>query len=281
MDERQLVRALREGPPFATRYSGSALRDTVRFAVLAELPRMGQLQRWRRPEYRYLGLAAAALAIAVIGLYVALAGPRPGNQGPTPTSVTSGIPIGASGSVELHVGGRYQASAFSEPFGFVTPQFDPTVDQGDGVVAVAEQLGSTGGVLRIQYGCCWATWLIDDQPVSADVCDPAVDLSSGTLPDIPFTPREVASWLGSSQTLVLGDPVEIPVDGRTALRFDIRAPLAHCRVATTSGTYPLDTRVFAIPSGDDTILYVTWSDPGSRPYVERSADELVRSMTFE
>ncbi len=47
------------------------------------------------------------------------------------------------------------------------------------------------------------------------------------------------------------------------------------------GAWHFTTRVFAIPSGDDTILYVGWSDPGSQPGVEQGTEELVRSMTFD
>lgn len=268
-------------------YEGATpLPNAVRDALHAELPRISQVRRWRLPEYRYLGLAAAVVLLAVVGLYLALAGPPPGNPGPTPTHIASEsptTPVVEGERTELRVGSVYDATAFSEPLRFITPTFDPTVDQGDGVVAVAQPLGSTAGVLMIEYGCCWVTWLLDDQPVRADVCD----ASAGTLPDIPATPEDVGAWLRSSSTLVVADPVETPVDGRTALRFDITPPTDGCQVGAVEGgllgegSYPLTTRVFAVPTGDDTILYVTWSDPGSLAYVEQGADELIRSMTFE
>ncbi len=273
-------------------YEGvTPLPDAVRDALHAELPRLGQVRRRRLPEYRYLGLAAAVVLLAIIGLYFGLTGPLPGNRGPTPTAspTASPTPVVEAERTKLQFGTVYHATAFSEPLTFVTPQFDPTVPPGDGVVAVAQQLGSSGGVLMIEYGCCWVTWLLDDQPVRVDVCDS----SRGVLPDIPATPEDVGSWLRSGSTLVVADPVEIPVDGRTALRYDITSPPwtgvggpTGCQVGDADnglgeGSYPLTTRVFAVPTRDDTILYVTWSDAGSLPYVEQGADELVGSMTFD
>ena len=164
-------------------YEGATpLPNAVRDALHAELPRISQVRRWRLPEYRYLGLAAAVVLLAVVGLYLALAGPPPGNPGPTPTHIASEsptTPVVEGERTELRVGSVYDATAFSEPLRFITPSFDPTVDQGDGVVAVAQPLGSTAGVLMIEYGCCWVTWLLDDQPVRADVCDASVGHSPG------------------------------------------------------------------------------------------------------
>lgn len=192
-------------------------------------------------------------------------------------------PRPSSEPVVLVAGTAYRASEFSEPLSFVVPAFDPSLDTTH--VAVAAQLGPSYGVLQIGYGCCWESWILDDQPVRADVCDP----TAGTRADIPATPEAVGDWLRSSSLITVADPIAIEADGRTALRFDITgaAEIGPCQVGTLDaagafeGRYPLSTRVFAIPTGDDTILYVTWSDAGSLASVEQGADGLVRSMKFD
>jgi hypothetical protein len=87
---------------------------------------------------------------------------------------------------------------------------------------------------------------------------------------------------------VLSDPIEVPVDGRTALRFDVVStdgqpwsPSCEGVIAPTEPSILSGFRYYAIPTGDDTILYVVWSDEGSFPGVSAGADELVRSITFD
>ncbi len=124
----------------------------------------------------------------------------------------------------------------------------------------------------------WRTWFIDDQSVYADVCDP----SKGTLADVPATPEAVGEWLRSSSGTTVSPPVELVVDGRTALRFDIVQSEACVRGTDPESpdVFSIDGfRVYAIPTGDDTILFTAWTDGGSD--IASGADELVRSMTFD
>ncbi len=179
------------------------------------------------------------------------------------------------GSVDLVAGRTYGSWAFSEPFHFVMSTMDGS--PGDERVAVARQWGTRGG-LMIAMGCCWYSTLIDDQPVNVDVCD----RTKGTMPDVPPTPEAVGRWLRSSSGLTVSDPVELLVDGRTALRYDL--DVVGCTGGTGSMMPPeffIGSRVYAIPTGDDTIVYAIWSDEGSSRGVLAGAEQLVRSMTFD
>ena len=180
-------------------------------------------------------------------------------------------------SVPLTVGEVHGSNTFSEPFHFVVPFTDPTATM---------RLWGTAGGLQIGYGCCWESWFLDDQPVNLDVCEP----TKGRLPDVPATPEAVGEWLRSSLGLKVSDPIEVPVDGRTALRFDIESFDTQTSHANGCDGFALTLsppsvfvgfRYYAIPTGDDTILYVVWSDPGSYPSVEAGAEALVRSITFD
>ena len=173
--------------------------------------------------------------------------------------------------IELIAGRGYDSMSFTEPFDFLMPVADPTVP-------LPGERSSTKGVLRIGNGYSWSSSFHDDVPVFADVCD----TQSPILDDIPATPEDVGAWLRSSTGLTVGDPVQVPVDGRIALSFAIE-PSDRCVSfdPPLGGTqFNLGFRVYAIPTDDDTILYVVWSDAGSLAPIAIAADELVRSMRF-
>ena len=168
----------------------------------------------------------------------------------------------------LAIPGRtYDSGPFPEPFHFVMPSTDPG--------GRIQRWGSLG---LFHIGAAfWSTWFIDDRPVSVDLCDS----TKGRLDDVPATPEAVGAWLRSSIGLTVSEPIEVPVDGRVALRFDLQ-PTAGCHGgALTPPNVGPGFRIYAIPTGDDTILYSVWSDFGSLASVEMGVDELVRSMTFE
>lgn len=165
-------------------------------------------------------------------------------------------------------GRTYDSAPFTEPFHFVMPTTDP--------VGSMQRWGSEGR-LQIGAGCCWSSWFIDDLPVSVDLCDS----TKGRLDDVPATPEAVRDWLRSSSGLGVSEPIEVPVDGRIALRFDL-PPTEGCHGgALTPPNVMAGFRIYAIPTGDDTILVSAWSDPGSLPSVDKGIEELVRSMTFD
>jgi hypothetical protein len=84
----------------------------------------------------------------------------------------------------------------------------------------------------------------------------------------------------------MSEPVEVPVDGRTALRFDLSenaAPIGCVEGARfpAGGYFPYAMRAYAIPTGDDTILIVFGSDGVNWAAVKAWAEAFVRSMDFE
>ena len=179
-------------------------------------------------------------------------------------------------STDLVAGRIYGSFGFSEPFHFRMSAMDASLSSEK--AAVVRRWGTSGG-LRMGMGCCWTGILLDDQPVNVDVCD----YTLGTLADIPSTPKAVGAWLRASPQMTVSDPVELTVDGRTAFRFDTiaRDPCRGREGAMIPPEFDIGTRVYAIPTGHDTIIYSIWSDAGSRAGVEAGADELVRSMTFD
>ena len=181
----------------------------------------------------------------------------------------------AEARVPLTAGESYGSWTFPEPFHFVMPAIFQAIMEPD----------DQHGVLHVQHGCCWVMTFLDDVQVRLDDCDP-----TRTLPDVPATPEAVGEWLRSSPGMIVGDPVAITVDGRTALRFDVRRTTTSCHQPATPVLVPnvmlgdgdsSSSQVFAIPTDDDVILLVAWADRGSRSEVERAADEIVGSMTFD
>jgi hypothetical protein len=161
--------------------------------------------------------------------------------------------------------------SFTEPFEFVMPVADPNVPP-----AVARSWGK--GVFRVGNGYSWTSFFVDDVPVPADVCD----ARSGLLADVPASPEDVAAWLRGAHGITVTQERDLVVDGRTARSFSISGD--GCDQWTPPlgpGEFYYGFRVYAIPTGDDTILYLPWSDGGSLPFIERAADELVRSLTFD
>ena len=176
-------------------------------------------------------------------------------------------------ATELVVGERYDSWFFTEPFQFAAP----------GAAAGAMPWISPSS-LRIG-NVYWGIWFIDDEPVQLDVCDP----SKGRLADVPATPEAVGEWLRSASRLTISEPIELTVDGRTALRFDTQPSVACdggsqlCQVCDSGpleGSFQVGFRVYAIPTGDDTIIAVVGSD-GPIGQADVLADEIVRSMTFD
>lgn len=177
----------------------------------------------------------------------------------------------ASWRAVLLPGETYSSFAFTEPFRFVMPEMDATVGR-----THASQWGTTGG-LEISNGYSWASYFYDDVPVPRDICNSR----DGVLSDIPATPNAVDTWLRSSSLREVPVPTEVIVDGRTALRFDGIESYGCHRYRPLPGHVYLGLRIYAIPTGDDTILYVVDSDGGSYQFVDTGADDLVNSITFE
>ena len=176
-------------------------------------------------------------------------------------------------------GETYQSGTFTEPFRFVMPTVDATGEN----AGLPEQFRyawryvSDGG-LRFG-GVWWSMSILDDLPLNVDVCDD----TSAMLPDIPSTPKAVGEWLRSSAGVTVSEPVEVPVDGRTALRFDIGESATPCPGSRLppGGYYGYRSRAYAIPTGDDTILLFGGSDGVNYEAVKAAMEAFVRSMDFE
>jgi len=170
--------------------------------------------------------------------------------------------------------GRLQHSFdFSEPF-----QFTPARDAG------AMQVVSSGD-LRFNGGPYWSVWLFDDVPVMVDVCDPA----KGRLDDVPATTEAVGAWLRSSSRLAVSNETPMTADGRAAIRFDTEPSEAcesfgglcdACDPGPREGAFRIGHRIYAIPTGDDTIIAVVEVD-GIDPNADAFAEGLVTTMTFD
>jgi hypothetical protein len=166
---------------------------------------------------------------------------------------------------------RYESWSFGEPFRFQVP--DALAPGPSGSIYAWTWLGPG----RMKIGMIWWHGLfVDDEPLYVDACDP----TKGTLTDVPGTPAAVGDWLRSNPSLTLRGQREIDVDGGTAYLFETDAPdCSNGRGPSFGPTVPAG-RLYAIPTGHDTILYVTWSDGGVAEF-DSASDELVRSMTFD
>jgi len=171
-------------------------------------------------------------------------------------------------SVVLDSGNTYRSGDFTEPFTFVMP--------GSGNLARVSGRFWGKGIMVLGNGFDWQGFFLDDLRLGTDICRP----ERGRLEDIPATPGAVAAWLRSSSGLRVGDPVEITVDGRTALQIPVEVVDCHeWEPPLTMGEFYLGTRVYAIPTGDDLILFTATSF--SLEEIGPVADDLVTSMTFE
>ena len=142
-----------------------------------------------------------------------------------------------------------------------------------------------GHTLRLQSFDHFAVTIHDDVPISKDLCKPAGAL----LPDVPATPDAVGSWLKSSSHTTVSKATNLVVNGRPARRWDVTFGTA-CGYGSASpppGPGPVvymspneSHRFYAISTGTDTILVITWNlDVGLAP-VNAATDRLVGSMTF-
>jgi hypothetical protein len=171
-------------------------------------------------------------------------------------------------SIEVVAGERYDSLDFTEPFSFVMPPSQAALRPSE------RPWGK--GMLSLGEGYDWRGFFIDDVPVAIDPCQP----DRGRLADIPGTPSEVVEWLRASPELRVGAPVEILIDGRTALAIPIEALVCHdVEPPLSPRQFYLGSRVYAIPTDDDLILF-TASSYGL-PEFEDVMDELVRSISFE
>ena len=165
-------------------------------------------------------------------------------------------------------GGTYDSLDFGEPFHMVLP-----LDVAAGLFS--PEAGSMYQLrpnqLRLSH-TWWNAAFVDDIPVNRVPCRP--DL--GTLPDIPASVDEVGAWLTSATEIRFDGPTELVVDGRRALRWETGDD---CRaegpaVSDLAAGY----EYYAIPTGDDVILFVVRADTRNE---SRVAEKIVLGLHFD
>jgi hypothetical protein len=265
--------------------------DRVLDIVLDRLDTTPQRRAWwpaRRiadvNTYAKLLIAAAAIVVvAVIGINLLPAGTGVGGgpaATPTPSPSPSPTPLPAVGTNLGPPGTILRAERFSEPFTFTMPTFplSPTTP------ISAEVSGR--GLMRLVSDAWGSVSFHDDGTLPADMCLP----TGARIQDVPATPDEVGRWLESSAGLEVSAPVRVTVDGRTGLRWDVISPKDVCDESASqpppwfgAGEHH---RIYAVPTGTDTILVITWGvnwSEGSEEYIDAvnaATDDLVRSMKF-
>jgi hypothetical protein len=256
---------------------GEAPDDVIQAALLAiETTPMERDLRipWRFPPMIRSSFAAVAIVAVVAVGGVAIwrnqsSTPTAGGTTPTanPSLSASAAPSPSAEPAqgELVVGTTYATTGFSQPMTFTLPSGWP-----QGPVPIADP-GASGHTWRLWSQGAWAVTFHDDVLLPTDLCAP----TSGLAP-LPATPDAIMAWLAASSGTTLSAPVTLQVDGRTATAWDVSFGPA-CQGNRSADVYVSANeqhRFYAIPTGTDTILAITW-DTAAAP-----ADKLVESLTF-
>jgi hypothetical protein len=284
------------------------LPDRVVDAVLDEVHHTRQrvvIGPRRTPFMLRNVLAAAVIAALVIGTGSLLgafnprgdvgnpspsAVPSPSSAPPSPTpSATPGAPTFPIGQSDLPPG-SYRLEEFSQPMNFTVP--DSTAEFGPDEKVTGEVWPNRhNAVIRFQNINASIT-IHDDAWINTDLCRITED--SG---DVPETPAGVAAWLheqadrpvDAAARITVTDRPDFTVDGRVAKVFDI---VMGATCGTDKDPVPGQPdvwfganethRIYAIPTGTDTILVVTWNQGQNAPpeAIGFIADRLVLSLDF-
>lgn len=171
-------------------------------------------------------------------------------------------------TVRLTAGGTFRSLDFGEPFQLMLPA-DAGLGLFDSSVGTMYQL--VPGQVRISHPW-WNGEFVDDVPVNRVPCRP--DL--GTLPDIPASVDEVEAWLNTATEVRFIKRTELVVDGRRALRWEISDL---CRTETPAiSELAAGYEFYAIPTGDDVILFVVRADTANESKV---AERIVLALRFD
>ena len=287
------------------------LPDRVVDAVLDEAHRTRQraVRPWRNQPMFKFGLAAAAVVAVVIGGGAMLGAfrtpPDPAAPSPTPgatqtatpapttaPSPTPGLPaFPGSSYIGLAGGMTYQATSFSQRMTLTIP--DATVELGPDAVAEGKTWSAGGHNMHIRYPDPNVGITIhDDFRIDTNFCNP-----DGEVQEVPATPEAVGEWLhglagaqgvgGFPIPNVVTDQPDMNVDGRVAKVYDVKfgsvCDSTGHKGDVWSGRSFGHHRIYAIPTGTDTILVITWNDGDSVPQesINAIADRLVASFQFE
>jgi hypothetical protein len=286
-DPDRLVQAFLEtGPELMSDHLLEAIVDDIH-----RTRQRGLAVPWRFPSMTRLAFVAAASVLVVSTVVVTLALSRPGDGRvageatpaassiPTPPAVL-GANLGPAGTV-------LSAATFSEPFTFTMPAYPE-----DSTTPVRAEFWdpASGGAqsrgMRLVSSLWGSVSFHDDESMPADMCRPSGD----RIDDIPATPEDVDRWLRSGAGLEVSVQEQLTVDGRPALRWEVSTATGVCEVVLIRPAPWFGSgerhRIYAVPTGSDTILVITWGvnwSTGTEEHldaVNAATDALVRSMTF-
>ena len=267
--DRLIAAFLEEGPEVLPDWVHGAVRDEIHDERQSAARGLWRISMMRK----YLATAAAAAVVVAGAAFVATRAPQAG-LGDSPTPIPMPTPE-AVGNGAIASGVTYHTEGFSQPFRFTLPE----------AVGVA---GATADLMeahsfRIRPVTGGAITFHDDADLTDDACKPA------GLADDFSTTDDVRTWLEGSEGVTVGAEQELATaDGRTALAWDIGLG-TQCYSGDAAVSFGANEhhRVYAVPTGEDTVLVFTWGrgyngeGEDVLPALNAATDDLVRSMSFD
>jgi hypothetical protein len=240
------------------------------------------------PSLMRIAVVAAAAVVVVSGVVVTLLLSRPGDSRVGGEATPAATPIPSQPATLGPAGTILRAATFTEPFTFTMPAYP---NDSSTPVSTAFWDPAPGGAqhrgMRLASNLWGSVSFHDDETMPADMCRPA----AASIDDVPATPEDVGRWLRSGGGLEVSVPEQLTVDGRHALSWDVSTPTGVCEVVLIRRWPPWfgggeRHRIYAVPTGTDTILVITWGvdwGNGTEEHLDAvndATDALVRSMTF-
>lgn len=265
--DRLIAAFLEEGPEVLPDWVHGAVRDEIHDERQSAARGLWRISMMRK----YLATAAAAAVVVAGAAFWATRSPGgdPGNP-PTPTPTFEAVGNGA-----IESGVTYHTEGFSQPFRFTVPD---AVSAGGASADLFD-----AHTFRIRPVTGGAITFHDDADLPDVLCNPA-----GLAADFA-TPDDVRAWLEGSVGVSVGAEHELmTADGRTALAWNVGLG-GECLAGegTVSFSHGEHHRVYAVPSGEDTVLVFTWGrgyngeGEDVLPALNAITDDLVRSMSFD
>lgn len=274
------------------------LPDRVVDAVLDEVHRTRQrtvFGPWRIPPmFKPVLGAAAVIAVLIVGgaAWLGAFGPST-NVGPSPAPSSLGIaspsPSPTASPSVPHLPkekltlepGAYQTVLFKQPLTLMIPDVAEEIDPNQEVTAfMYDDLRTIQiGIVPIDA----AITIHDDFKINTNLCRPTAEVQ-----EVPETPAAVGEWLHGQTAMEVTDQPDVAVDGRVAKVYDVVTDPT-CGSDDPPGDPNVwwganqTHRIYAVPTGTDTILVMTWNLPGDLELAQLNAiaDRVVESMTFD